>query len=346
MPSNYSSLRLVNPQHTGFMATTAPVQSFVGRKITPRISVDCPDYIGQIFVDTHVSFMGTPQSLVMTPGVPLATMTTANPSSVTYTCVPYGLASTGIAKLGAARSQLPDDLRNREFRALRAALEIAEEVRYATLYQTAGNFTTTAACTALATGVQWSAAGAQPVADLRAYINTVRKAAHGTLPNTLIMPYDVAVAVGRTPELRGYAYFTGAGAVAASMSMGVESVAEILGRELGLNVVIAGGRYNTANLAQAHTEAEIWTDTCWLGCLMANAAVSGTSIRTVNTAVLGVDEISSLAEVGLGSVGVYGAGVDEIAPSQGNVWVPFVQHSADELVISADLGATITDCLA
>jgi hypothetical protein len=43
--------------------------------------------------------------------------------------------------------------------------------------------------------------------------------------------------------------------------------------------------------------------------------------------------------------GIMSAGVDELMPSQGDVYIPYVQHAADELVISADLGATLTDCL-
>lgn len=346
MPTNYSTLRAVNPLYTGFMATTAPNQAFVGRAATPRISVDCPAYIGQIFVDTHATFMGTPQSLVATPGAPLTKISTANPSLATYACVPYGVASNGITKLGAARSQLPEDLVQREFRALRAALDIAEEVRYAALYQTVANFTTTSLCTALPGGVQWSSVAATPLADLRSYINTIRKAGHGNMPNTIIIPYETMLAVGRSAELRGYAYFTGAGAVAANMSMGVDAVQGILARELGVNIVVPKGRNNTENFGQAHAEAEIWTDTVWVGCLMADSVAAGGTIRTVNTAVLGIDEISSIAEVGLGGVGNYGAGVDELAPSQGNAWIPYVQHSCVEKVISADLGGTITDCLA
>ncbi len=37
MPLSYSSYRLVDPVFTGFMASTSPNQSFVGRKLTPRI---------------------------------------------------------------------------------------------------------------------------------------------------------------------------------------------------------------------------------------------------------------------------------------------------------------------
>jgi hypothetical protein len=328
------------------MATTAPNQNLIGRKITPRISVDNPSYIGKIFVDTHVSKMGTPQSLVVAPGSPLPTMSTADPSSVTYTAVTYGLASNGIPKLSAARSQLPEDLVQRELRILGAALGIAEEIRYATLYQTAGNWTTTSTCANLKTTIKWDAAGAQPITDLRYYLDTVRQAAHGNEPTDIIIPYSVAVAIGGSAEVRGVYYLSTAGGVAASPSMGVNDVVNVLSNALGLRVHIGRGRKNTANLGQAHSESEIWTDNVWLGSLMGDAAASGSSIRSVNTAALAVDESSALGGVGLGDLGYFSAGVDEIAPSQGNAWVPYVQHSCTELVVSANLGATITDCLA
>lgn len=345
MPLSYSSYRLVDPVWTGFMATTAPNQSFVGRKLTPRIAVNNPDYIGKVFVDTHVTMMGTPQSLVVAPGSPLPTMTTADPGSVTYTCVPYGLASTGIPKLSAARSQLPVDLVQRELRALQSALAIAEEIRYATLYQTAGNWTTTIACGSMKTAIKWDAAGAQPITDLRYYLDTYRQAAHGNDATDIIIPYSVAVAMGGSAEIRGVYYLSAAGGVAASPSMGVNDVAAVVANALGLRVHIGKGRKNTANFGQTHSESEIWTETVWIGTLMADAAQSGSSIRSVNTAAIGVDENSALMGAGLGDLGYFSAGVDEIAPSQGNSWVPYVQHSCTELVVSANLGATITDCL-
>jgi hypothetical protein len=343
MPVSYSSYRPVDPVYTGFLATTAPVQSFVGRLATPRIAVENPAFIGKVFVDTHTTGMGTPQSLVVTPGAPLPSITTADPATVTYTCVPYGLKSNGIPKLSAARSQLPVDLVQRELRILRDSLAVAEEIRCATLYQTAGNFTTTAACTALGTGLKWNAAGAQPLADLRGYLDLVRQAAHGNDPNAIILPYSVAVAMGNSAELRGVYYGTAAGLASASMSMGVNDVVAALQNALGLKVFIGKGRKNTANFGQSHTEAEIWTDTVWVGCLAADAVADGASVRTLATATLAVDEMSIMG--GLGDLGYLSAGVDEVSPSMGNVWVPYVQHSCAELVVSADLGATITDCL-
>lgn len=343
MPISFSTYRPVDPVYTGFLATTAPKQSFVGRIATPRIAVENPAFIGQVFVDTHVTGMGTPQSLVVTPGAPLPTMTTADPATVTYTCAPYGLKSSGIPKLSAARSQLPVDLVQRELRILRDSLAVAEEIRYATLYQTAGNFTTTAACTALNAGLKWNAAGAQPLSDLRYYIDEVRKAAHGNDPNAIILPYSVAVAMGNSAEIRGVYFGTVAGGAAASMSMGVNDVVAVLQNSLGLKVHIGKGRKNTANFGQSHTEAEIWTDTVWVGCLAADAVADGASVRTLATATLAVDEMSIMG--GLGDLGYMSAGIDEISPSMGNVWVPYVQHSTAELVVSAALGATITDCL-
>lgn len=345
MPVSYSSYRPVDPVYTGFMATTKAAQSFVGRMLTPRISVNNPDFIGKVFVDTHTTGMGTPQSLVVTPGAPLPTITTADPATVTYTCVPYGLASNGIPKLSAARSQLPVDLVQREMRILRDTLAIAEEIRYATLYQTTGNWTTTAACNSLQTGTKWNAAGAQPIADLRAYIDMVRQAAHGNDPTDIIIPYSVAVAMGSSAELRGVYFGTAAGLAAASRSMGVADVVAAISTALGLRVHIGKGRKNTANFGQSHTEAEIWADTVWVGCLAADAAVQGSSVRTMATAALAVDEVSPIAGAGLGDLGYLSAGIDEISPSRGNVWVPYVQHSCAELVVSADLGATITDCI-
>lgn len=350
MPINYSNLRPVDPVLTGFMASLAPDPVLIGRALTPRVAVDNPDFIGKVWLDTHESFMGTPQALELQPGVPMPTMASKDPSTVSYECVPYGLASKGIPKRGAARSQLPEDLVQRELRMLRNALLIAEEIRYATLYQSSGNWTTTSACNALSGGAKWSSLTSTPLVDLHGYIGTYVEAAHGAMPTDLILPYAVARAIGATADARGFyvANLSGGQSAAATAGrpLGVERVAELLASEFGLKVHIGRARKNTANLGQSHSESYIWTDTVWLGTLNADAGVDGRSVRTIRSAALGIDERSLIGEGGLGGLDTsFSAGVDEIAPSQGDAWVPYVQHCADELKLAADLGATITDCL-
>lgn len=350
MPVNYSSYRAVDPAYTGFLATTKPTQNYIGRALTPRISVNSPDYAGKVWVDTHVGAMGTPQSLVVTPGAPLPRMTTQDPSTVSYSCDIYGLASSGLPKVRAARSQVPVDLVQREQAILMDALLIAEEVRYAALYGTSGNWTTTVACGSMTGGTQWSSATATPLTDLHDYLVTYLAAAHGNAATDIIIPYPVAAAMGKTSELRGalpLVVSTQSLAVQAGRPMNVQAVAAVIAQEFGLRVHIGSARYNTANLGQSHTETWVWGEAVWLGTLMGNAMQDGANVRTVATAALGIDEISALADAGLAELGSpMSAGVDELSPSAGNAWIPYVQHAADEIVVSANLGATITNCLA
>jgi hypothetical protein len=349
MPVSYTSYRAVDSEFSGFLATTKPKQDYVGRVMTPRIRVNSPDFAGKIWVDTHVSAMGTPQSLVVAPGAPLPKMTTADPSTVSYETVCYGLASNGIPKRGAARSKLPVDLVQREMSILQDALLIAEEVRYATLYQTSGNWTTTAACNSLGGAAKWSSRTATPFSDLHEFLETYHAAAHGYFATDICIPWHVAQAMCRTSEVRGAMVLvssteTGVGQVSPVLTM--DALRARLLSELGLRAHFPATRYNTANLGQAHAEGYVWTDTVWLGRLDADAVQDGANIRTVATAALGVDEVSTLISAGLGDMGgIMSAGVDELMPSQGDVYIPYVQHAADELVISADLGATLTDCL-
>lgn len=350
MPISYASYRAVDPVFTGFMATLAPDPVLIGRALTPRIAVDNPAYVGKIWLDTHQSFMGTPQALEVRPGAPLPTMASKDPSTVSYECVPYGIASEGIPKRSAARSQLPEDLVQRDIRMLRNALLIAEEIRYATLYQTSGNWTTTSACNALPGGAKWSAPTSTPLVDLHSLIGTYMEASHGAVPTDLILPYAVARAIGSTADARGFYVANASGtetsAVTAGVPLGVDKVVALLAAEFGLRVHVGRGRKGTNNLGQSHAESYIWTDTVWLGTLLSDAAVDGASIRTVQTAALGIDERSAIGEQGLSGLDTsFSAGVDEVAPSQGDKWVPYVQHCADELRMAADLGATITDCL-
>jgi len=350
MPVNFGSYRAVDPVYTGFLATLAPDPVLIGRSLTPSITVSNADYIGKVWLDTHTSFMGSPQSLVARPGAPLPTMSSKDPSTVSYECVPYGVASDGIPKLNAARSQLPEDLVQRELRALRNALLIAEEIRYATLYQTTGNWTTTADCNTLAGATKWSSPASTPLVDLHGFIETYMAAAHGAAPTDLILPYAVARAIGATADARGFYVQNLSGgqtaATAAGRPLSVERVVELIAGEFGLRVHVGRARKNTANLGQTHAESYVWTDTVFLGTLMADASVTGASINTVQTAALCINESSILGASGLAGLGSgFSAGVDEVSPSQGDKWVPYVQHCADELRLAADLGATIKDCL-
>lgn len=352
MPVAYSSFRAVDPVISGFLATTKPNQTLIGRSLTPRLRIDSPSYIGKLFKETHQGAMGTPQSLKFAAGAPLPRMTTVDPGTVSYECELYGLASErGIAKVGAARSQYPVDLVQREAAILAGNLAIAEEVRYATLYGTSGNWTTTSACGSLAGGTQWSSLTATPLTDLHEYIgNSYVPAAHGAMPTDIIIPYPVAVAMGKTAELRGalpLVTSTQSVAVTAGRPLSVQAVAALVAQEFGVRVHIGSARYNTANLNQSHTETWIWGETVWIGTLGGDAAADGANVRVGLTAALGLDEISGLAGVGLAELGsALSGGVVEGNPLVGDAWFPYVQHSSDELIVSADLGATITNCLA
>ena len=150
-------------------------------------------------------------------------------------------------------------------------------------------------------------------------------------------------------EVRGAALLVASTQSAASSigrPLSVEGVVSLLASEFGLRVHIGSARYNSANLGQSHTEAYVWTDTIWLGVLQSNAVQVGANVQTVKTAALGIDEMSAIAEAGLASLdSPMSGGVDELSPSMGNAWIPYVQHAADEIVVSADLGATLTDCV-
>lgn len=120
------------------------------------------------------------------------------------------------------------------------------EIRIATLLQNASNYTNSAAA-----GAGWNAAATDIEADIITATAAIKTASQRK-PNTIVLPYDVALRMsGNTQVKDAKKNFVGGSSL---WDMGLPPVI------WGLNVVIAGAAKNTAKKGQTVVFADIWAD--------------------------------------------------------------------------------------
>lgn len=352
MPVNYANLQPVSPYLTGVMCTTRPklADQLIGRALLPRVQVEAVNSTGTIFVDTAASFLGSPQGLERAPGAPMASSTSADPTSVTYSCKIYSKSSHPIPQEIIKRSQLPEDLGVREAEKVQNDIALAEENRIATLLFTAGNWTGTSALTAVTNGstAKFSnAAAGKPMNDIPRAIEMFRLQAFGTDPTDIVIGRQVAEDLKVHPEVRGlYLVTSGAGAI--GLPANDEALKAIFMNVFGVRLWIGKARGNTAADGQAASYGYIWTDSMWIGCLQPVSA-AGSAVYGSHTAALGIDEMTAIVETGNAAISNLSgipmiAGFDVLSPTQGNAIVVYGQQQCTEKVLSADLGFLVTDC--
>jgi hypothetical protein len=350
---DFSKLHPVSPVLTGLVSTTRPkiADMLIGRSLLPRVQVENKWYTGTIFVDTHIGFMGDPQGLERAPGAPMATSGTGDPTTVTYTTKLYSLASNPIPLENIERSQLPENLGDREALAVQNKLAIAEEIRIATLIFTAANWTSTVACTAITNGstAKFSnAAAGKPLNDIARAIEMFSIQAHGALPTDIVVGRQVALDLAVHPEIRGlYLVTSGAGGV--SRPVNEAALKELFLDTFGVKLHVGKLRYNTAALGQAASDAYAWTDSMWIGCLSdPNARTNGPLVYSDQTAAVGIDEISNFAPQGAAAISNLVvpmiAGLEYQPATLGNSVKAWAQQACCEKVLAADLGFVVTDC--
>lgn len=351
MPVAFSTLYPVSPILSGVVSTTRPPLELIGREVLPRISVANPAYVGTIFVDTHTSFMGTSQGLERAPGGPMAKMSTTDPTTVSYACKVYSLASEPIPTQQLARSQFPEDLLSREAIAVQSAMALAEEIRVKTLFQTTANWTTTVACASIAagSGVKFSDPTGKAMEDITKVLETFSDAAHGASATHAIIDRTTCAHLRAHPNMRGL-YFTTSGGGAVDRVLKDADLKAIFMDVWGLTLHIGKARYNSAALGQAHSEAAVWADTMWIGCLgNPNAVTAGTDVRASRVAAIGIDEVSTQPASANGSMSNFTspmiAGTEDVAKTLGDGVKVWCEQVCTEVKLAANLGLTVTDCV-
>lgn len=352
MPVNFANLQPVSPYLTGFVCTSRPklADQLISRAVLPRVQVESPNSAGTIFVDTASSFLGGPQGIERAPGAPMASGTSADPSTVTFATKIYSFASKPLPQEIIARSQLPENLGEREAEFVQNKIAIEEEKRVASLLFTAGNWTSTVALTAVTngSGAKFSSAAAgKPFNDIEKAIEMFRLQSNGIDPTDIVIGRLVASDLKVHPEIRGlYVVTSGAGAI--GMPVSDQALKDLFMNVFNVRLHIGKLRYNTAAPGQAASYSDAWTDSMWIGCLDP-AQAAGSTVYAGNTAALGIDEMAAIVATGNATLSnLTGipmiAGFDVLSPTQGNAVVVYGQQQCTEKLLNADLGFVVTDC--
>mgnify|MGYP003342882480 FL=1 len=255
---------------------------------------------GTILIENNNQYMGTGLDLKRAAGSSRARQSSFDFESTTYRTIMRGLEAS-IAFEDLDDNQYPIDLLQREIRKITRSLMIDREKEAAsTLFGTSNwtgyNNTLADFNTAVntdANGTKWDAAGAEPLTDLLALSDTIRKNAFGMSAEmqTLVMGYDCFLALQRNPELRGYLGSTANGLASGRRILPQAEVIDIIKGIFGFaDVKVARARNNSANAGQTQTTADIWTaNSLFLGVLKSpDGAVVGNSgsVKTSPASVL------------------------------------------------------------
>ena len=233
-------------------------------------------------------------------------------STCPYVCIEYG-----------SRVPLPYKVRDNadnviqpRTRAVRLAtdrVELALEIRVATMVTTAGNWTTTAS---LSSGSLWSADTSDPFSAITTAKAAVRDLI-GRDPNTIVMGAKVWDQLAKHPDMVDRLKYTVTG--------GVPTVAQLGGLFMIDRVLIGAALKNTANEGVAGSYSSIWGKDFWLGYVSANPSLdepsAGYVFRQGNRIAQWLDEPLRYREV-----------YD-------------VLESTDEVVSAADAGYLIEDAV-
>jgi len=302
MAQQFSNLHPVNEILSQFASEAASQldAQLIHQDLFETVKVPKNMRSGTILIENNNQYMGTALDLKRNPGSSRVRQSSFDFESTTYRTLIRGIESS-IALEDIDDNQYPIDLLQREIRKVTRSLMIDREKEAAdTLFNSANwtNYENTlstfnTAVNTDANGTAWNAAGAEPLTDLLALSDTVRKNSYGMSSEmqTLVLGYDCFLALQRNPELRGYLGSTSNGLASGSRILPQPEVISIIKGIFGFkDVRIAKARNNSANPGQTQTTADIWTSSSlFLGVLKSpDGAVVGNSgsVQTSPASVL------------------------------------------------------------
>lgn len=305
MAQSYSNLHPVDEILSSFASEAASQldAQLIHQDLFETVSVPKSMRSGTILVENNNQYMGTALDLKRQPGASRVRQSSFDFESTTYRTIIRGLEAS-IAFEDLDDNQYPIDLLQREIRKITRSLMIDKEKEAASTLFTASNWTGyentladfNASVNTDANGTQWDAAGAEPLVDLLALSDTIRKNAYGMSAEmqTLVMGYDCFLALQRNPEIRGFLGSTNDGLASGNRILPQAEVIRIIKDIFGFaDVKVARARNNSANPGQTQTTADIWTaNSLFLGVLKSpDGAVVGNSgsVKTSPAAVLSLE---------------------------------------------------------
>jgi hypothetical protein len=349
--ANLSQLAPVSPILSG--AAIGAAQSVAGL-VFPRLPIQqvAPTaHRGTIFVEASSGYMGSPQVVATALGADYPRRALGAPTSVLYSCEEYKLASDVIPTKLSQRSQFPTDLSEREAGAIGRKLALDMETRTADLFFSASNWPDAALGAVPGAGSQWSTTvTATPMQDLHLLKTILRAQAYGRDADTVIMGREVADAMAISLAASGIRVVTSGAAPAARQVASDAFLVDMVRAELGLNLVIGGGRKQTSADGVAFASSYIWGKSLWMGCLEGADSVANASGDIMTRAVAAL----LLVEDGLSGQGVSMDGIAlpisvrsyETAPPQAVGTIVAAEVYSDEVVCDANLGYLVTAVVA
>ena len=273
MASSYSNLHPVDQILTSLVVEAVPSDDqLIADQIFETIKV--PERSGTILLEESRNFMGAGAGLDLerAPGASRATIGGFDRSSQTFKAKIYA-ASDSIAMEDIFDSQYPGSEEARMAKKVARVMKLAKEARAAALLFATSNFNNNNATAEF--GGKFDAAGAEPLSNLYDLKNTVFEAAHGILPDSLVLGYKVFRTLAKNPEVRGYVGSTGNGLASGSRILNDESVITVLRDVLGIpNIYVGKARRDTAVPGATASESFIWTEnSLFLGILKGSDAI-------------------------------------------------------------------------
>lgn len=255
-------------------------QDFLFRRVLEPVRVEARS--GTITIENARTFMGDPSvSGERAPGAARARIQSKAPSTDTFLCGIYGYEDS-IPMQDLRDWSHPGDLEDRQMEILANVAAIKRELRLKDALFNGSNFNTVA-CASITngSGAKFSAAGGEPISDLSLIRDEARANAHGIMPDTLILGYDVVSAISRNAEARGFLGDTSAGLASGSRVMMLSEVPQMLSNILGIpNVYVGASRYEGVRQGGTSAEVDVWADGVWMGNLRGgNPIASGNRVR-------------------------------------------------------------------
>ena len=349
--SNLSQLAPVSPILSG--AAIGAAQSLQGlvfpalpiQPVVPTASK------GTIFVENSSGYMGSPQVVATALGADYPRRALGAPTTVLYSCEEYKLASDVIPTKLSQRSQFPTDLSEREAGAIGRKLALDMETRTADLFFNASNWPDAALGAVPGAGSQWSTTvTATPMQDLHILKTILRAQAYGRDADTVIMGREVADAMAISLAASGIRVVTSGAAPAARQVASDAFLVDMVRAELGLSLIIGGGRKQTSADGIAFASSYIWGKSLWMGCLEGADSVANASGDIMTRAVAAL----LLVEDGLSGQGVSMDGIAlpisvrsyDTAPPQAVGTIVAAEVYSDEVVCDTNLGYLVTAVVA
>jgi len=225
------------------------------------------------------------------------------------------------------------------------------ETRTADLFFSTANWPDAALGAVPGAGSQWSTTvTATPMQDLHLLKTILRAQAYGRDADTVIMGREVADAMAISLAASGIRVVTSGAAPAARQVASDAFLVDMVRAELGLSLIIGGGRKQTSADGVTFASSYIWGKSLWMGCLEGADSVANASGDIMTRAVAAL----LLVEDGLSGQGVSMDGIAlpisvrsyETAPPQAVGTIVAAEVYSDEVVTDANLGYLVTAVVA